>query len=120
MKFQETQDQKFFLTIAPFPMLDASIGTAGNTAFNVERNRYYRATLSQLFAFVGIANMFTSYEELANQTLKMFRRCGMCQEFEPYTYAVVGSPEVAVVAICEQCYGDSAHAKWVLFPPMGQ
>ena len=117
MKFQETQDPKFFLTIAPFPTAES---THINTALSAERNRYYRATLSQLFAFVGIANMFNSYDELAVQTLGMFTRCGSCKDGIPYTYGVIGSPDVCVVAICEVCYASKTHPKWVLFPPMEQ
>lgn len=117
MKFQDTSDPKFFLTIAPFPTTD---NNAINTALTVERNRYYRATLAQLFAFVGIANLFTDYDQLAIQTLGMFTRCGMCKEGATYTYGVIGSPEVCVVAICERCYHDKGHPKWVLFPPGNQ
>ncbi len=116
LKFQELPDEKTFLTIAPFLTADDS---TINIALNAERTRYYRAALSQLFQFVGIANMYTSYDELAVQTIGMFERCGMCKDGnETYTYGVIGSPDVYVMAICRKCYERKGHPKWMLFPPM--
>lgn len=115
MKFQNTSDSKFILTIAPFP---AAEDGAINTALNVDRNRYYRTTLSQVFGFVGIANMLSSYDKLAIETLRMLTRCGMCKDGEAHTYGIIGSPDVCVVAICEKCYHDYSHQKWILFPPV--
>lgn len=120
MKFQDKPEPQFLMTIAPFPTLEGN-GLPSNTitTFNAERTSYYRHVLSQLFAFVGIAHKHSSYDEMAIQTIEMYRsrRCGMCKEHDPYTYAVVGSPDIAVVAICEACYSDRNHPKWVLFPP---